>query len=310
MSEGSGMMIDLIKLDTEKNNHRTIDIDAVSTEEILRKINNEDKTVASIVEESIGDISNLVEQIVTRMKVGGRLFYIGAGTSGRLGVLDAAECPPTYGVDKGLVVGIMAGGDNAMFTAQEGAEDSLELAAKDLAYYNLSEKDSVIGLAASGRTPYVLGGLRYASRVGALTGTISCVKNAEISEAADFPIEAVTGAEAIMGSTRMKAGTAQKLILNMISTSVMIKLGKVYKNYMVDVKPTNKKLVVRSKNMIRTLTGVDEDRAEQLYEASGHNVKKALVMEIMDVDKETAEGALINGDGHIKRAIQYLGGDV
>ena len=245
MSEGSGMMIDLIKLDTEKNNHRTIDIDAVSTEEILRKINNEDKTIASIVEESIEDISSLVEQIVTRMKVGGRLFYIGAGTSGRLGVLDAAECPPTYGVDKGLVVGIMAGGDNAMFTAQEGAEDSLELAAKDLAYYNLSEKDSVIGLAASGRTPYVLGGLRYARQVGALTGTISCVKNAEISEAADYPIEAVTGAEAIMGSTRMKAGTAQKLILNMISTSVMIKLGKVYKNYMVDVKQTNKKLVVR-----------------------------------------------------------------
>ena len=310
MSEGSGMMIDLIKLDTEKNNHRTIDIDAVSTEEILRKINNEDKTIASIVEESIEDISSLVEQIVTRMKVGGRLFYIGAGTSGRLGVLDAAECPPTYGVDKGLVVGIMAGGDNAMFTAQEGAEDSLELAAKDLAYYHLSEKDTVIGLAASGRTPYVLGGLRYARQVGALTGTISCVKNAEISEVADYPIEAVTGAEAIMGSTRMKAGTAQKLILNMISTSVMIKLGKVYQNYMVDVKPTNKKLVVRSKNMIRTLTGVDEERAEQLYEASGHNVKKALVMEIMNVDKETAEGALINGDGHIKRAIQYLGGDV
>ena len=310
MSEGSGMMIDLIKLDTEKNNHRTIDIDAVSTEEILRKINNEDKTIASIVEESIEDISSLVEQIVTRMKVGGRLFYIGAGTSGRLGVLDAAECPPTYGVDKGLVVGIMAGGDNAMFTAQEGAEDSLELAAKDLAYYNLSEKDSVIGLAASGRTPYVLGGLRYARQVGALTGTISCVKNAEISEAADYPIEAVTGAEAIMGSTRMKAGTAQKLILNMVSTSVMIKLGKVYRNYMVDVKPTNKKLVVRSKNMIRTLTGVDEERAEQLYEASGHNVKKALIMEIMNVDKETAEVALSNGDGHIKRAIQYLGGDV
>ena len=179
-----------------------------------------------------------------------------------------------------------------------------------MAYYNLSEKDSVIGLAASGRTPYVLGGLRYARQVGALTGTISCVKNAEISKAADYPIEAVTGAEAIMGSTRMKAGTAQKLILNMISTSVMIKLGKVYQNYMVDVKPTNKKLVVRSKNMIRTLTGVDEERAEQLYEASGHNVKKALIMEIMNVDKETAEVALSKGDGHIKRAIQYLGGDV
>ena len=197
-----------------------------------------------------------------------------------------------------------------MFTAQEGAEDSLELAAKDLAYYNLSEKDSVIGLAASGRTPYVLGGLRYARQVGALTGTISCVKNAEISEEADYPIEAVTGAEAIMGSTRMKAGTAQKLILNMISTSVMVKLGKVYQNYMVDVKPTNKKLVVRAKNMIRTLTGVDEERAEQLYEESGHNVKKALVMEIMNVDRDTAEAALSNGDGHIKRAIQYLGGDV
>lgn len=310
ISEGSGKMTDLIELDTEKNNQRTIDIDILSTQEILQKINDEDQTVASIVSKSVPQISALVDQIVDRMQKGGRLFYIGAGTSGRLGVLDAAECPPTYGVDKGLVVGIMAGGDNAMFIAQEGAEDSLELARGDLSQYQINENDTVIGLAASGRTPYVIGGLRYAREIGALTGAISCVQNAEISKFADYPIEAVTGAEAIMGSTRMKAGTAQKLILNMISTSVMIKLGKVYKNYMVDLKPTNKKLVVRSKNMIRTLTGVDDELAEKLYEESGHNVKKALIMEIMDVDRQTAEEALMKGNGHIKRAIQVLGGDI
>ena len=279
ISEGSGKMTDLIKLDTEKNNQRTIDIDILSTQEILQKINDEDQTVASIVSKSIPKISALVDQIVERMQKGGRLFYIGAGTSG-------------------------------MFIAQEGAEDSLELARGDLSQYQINENDTVIGLAASGRTPYVIGGLRYAREIGALTGAISCVQNAEISKFADYPIEAVTGAEAIMGSTRMKAGTAQKLILNMISTSVMIKLGKVYKNYMVDLKPTNKKLVVRSKNMIRTLTGVDDELAEKLYEESGHNVKKALIMEIMDVDRQTAEEALMKGNGHIKRAIQVLGGDI
>ncbi len=202
-------MTDLIKLDTEKNNQRTIDIDILSTQEILQKINDEDQTVASIVSKSVPQISALVDQIVDRMQKGGRLFYIGAGTSGRLGVLDAAECPPTYGVDKGLVVGIMAGGDNAMFIAQEGAEDSLELARGDLSQYQINENDTVIGLAASGRTPYVIGGLRYAREIGALTGAISCVQNAEISKFADYPIEVVTGAEAIMGSTRMKAGTAR-----------------------------------------------------------------------------------------------------
>ena len=304
------MMTEIIKLDTEKNNQRTMDIDVLSTEKILQKINDEDQLVASIVAKNIPQIAPLVNQIVDRMQQGGRLFYIGAGTSGRLGVLDAAECPPTYGVDPGLVIGLIAGGEKAMFIAQEGAEDSLDLAKKDLIDYQLGDKDTVIGLAASGRTPYVIGGLQFAREIGALTGAISCVQGAEISKFAQYPIEAVTGAEAIMGSTRMKAGTAQKLILNMISTSVMIKLGKVYKNYMVDLKPSNKKLVIRSKNMIRTLTGVSEDRAEQLYEESGHSVKKALIMEIMNVDKEVAENALRNGSGHIKRAIQFLGGDI
>ena len=239
------MMTEIIKLDTEKNNQRTMDIDVLSTEKILQKINDEDQLVASIVAKNIPQIAPLVNQIVDRMQQGGRLFYIGAGTSGRLGVLDAAECPPTYGVDPGLVIGLIAGGEKAMFIAQEGAEDSLDLAKKDLTDYQLGDKDTVIGLAASGRTPYVIGGLQFAREIGALTGAISCVQGAEISKFAQYPIEAVTGAEAIMGSTRMKAGTAQKLILNMISTSVMIKLGKVYKNYMVDLKPINKKLVIR-----------------------------------------------------------------
>ena len=197
-----------------------------------------------------------------------------------------------------------------MFVAQEGAEDSVELPVVDLSSYQFCEKDVLIGLAASGRTPYVIGGLKFGREIGALTAAISCVTNAEISKYADYSIEAVTGAEVIMGSTRMKAGTAQKLILNMISTSVMIKLGKVYKNYMVDLKPTNQKLVIRSKNMIRTLTGVSQEQADLLYEESGHNVKKALIMEIMNVDRNTAENALEKCNGHIKSAIQLLGGEI
>lgn len=303
-------MTEIIRLDTEKNNERTTDIDILSTEEILQKINAEDQSVAKVVEKCIPKISILVDKIVERIRIGGRLFYIGAGTSGRLGILDAAECPPTYGVDNNLVIGVIAGGNDAMFVAQEGAEDSMELPVVDLSSYHFCEKDVLIGLAASGRTPYVIGGLKFGQEVGALTAAISCVTNAEISKYAECSIEAVTGAEVIMGSTRMKAGTAQKLILNMISTSVMIKLGKVYKNYMVDLKPTNQKLVIRSKNMIRTLTGVSQEKADLLYEESGHNVKKALIMEIMNVDRNSAEGALEKANGHIKSAIQILGGEI
>ena len=296
-------MTDLIKLDTEKNNQRTIDIDILSTQEILQKINDEDQTVASIVSKSIPKISALVDQIVERMQKSGRLFYIGAGTSGRLGVLDAAECPPTYGVDKGLVVGIMAGGDNAMFIAQEGAEDSLELARGDLSQYQINENDTVIGLAASGRTPYVIGGLRYAREIGALTGAISCVQNAEISKFADYPIEAVTGAEAIMGSTRMKAGTAQKLILNMISTISMIGIGKVYNNLMVDVKPTNEKLVERSKRIIMQATDCTYEEAEEKFIEADQDVKLAIVMLLTDCAAEEGKTKLVRANGFVKNTL-------
>ena len=300
------MMTEIIKLDTEKNNQRTMDIDVLSTEKILQKINDEDQLVASIVAKNIPQIAPLVNQIVDRMQQGGRLFYIGAGTSGRLGVLDAAECPPTYGVDPGLVIGLIAGGEKAMFIAQEGAEDSLDLAKKDLTDYQLGDKDTVIGLAASGRTPYVIGGLQFAREIGALTGAISCVQGAEISKFAQYPIEAVTGAEAIMGSTRMKAGTAQKMVLNMISTTTMVKIGKVYQNLMVDVATTTEKLRVRALNIVSEATGIDKENSKKLLEESGYDVKVAIVMGLAGVDALKARKTLSDNELNVSATIKKL----
>ncbi|MEG0541557.1 MAG: N-acetylmuramic acid 6-phosphate etherase, partial [Angelakisella sp.] len=229
------MNLDLNVLETEQRNQATLDIDTMSTIEVLHVINQEDQSVALSVSKVLPSIANLIDEAYERMKRGGRIIYIGAGTSGRLGVLDASECPPTYGVEPTVVQGIIAGGFGALLKAKEGAEDDLLLAQSDLKSLNLNENDTVIGLAASGRTPYVIGGLRYANEVGAYTAAISCVNNAKISAHARTKIEAVVGPEVITGSTRMKAGTAQKLILNMVSTSLMIKYGKVYKNLMIDV---------------------------------------------------------------------------
>ena len=296
-------MVDLIKLDTEKNNQQTIDIDAVSTEEILRKINNEDKTVALIVEESIGDISILVDQIVDRMKVGGRLFYIGAGTSGRLGILDASECPPTYGVSFEKVQGIIAGGNEAIFKAKENAEDKPELGKQDLLNINLTENDAVIGLAASGRTPYVLGAIEYANSIGAVTGSITCSKNSDLSKVSQYPIEVPVGAEIVTGSTRMKSGTAQKMILNMISTTIMIKLGKVFSGYMVDVKTSNQKLVERAKRIIMKTTGADYEIASSVLEKAGNDVKTAIAMILLDIDKNMAMEKLNQCDENVAKII-------
>ncbi|MEJ8736199.1 N-acetylmuramic acid 6-phosphate etherase [Erysipelotrichaceae bacterium HCN-30851] len=294
----------LARLNTEQQNPDTVDIDSCSTEEVLIKINNEDQKVAEVVRKQIPAITGLVEVSYEAVKNGGRIIYIGAGTSGRLGILDASECPPTYGVSPDLVQGIIAGGEKAIFTAQEGAEDSFDQCIEDLKKRNLNSKDIVIGLAASGRTPYVIGALKYANSIGAMTGSICCVENAEISKYAKFPVEVVTGPEVVTGSTRMKAGTAEKMVLNMISTTTMIKMGKVFHNYMVDVQPTNIKLEKRACSMIKTILEIDDEEAQKLFIESGKNVKTAIIMSIMNMDKANAQKVLEKADGHISKTIR------
>lgn len=257
-------MIVLEKLTTESRNENTLNIDKVSTLEMVKIINNEDKKVAFAVENELENIAKAIDGIVDRINRGGRLIYIGAGTSGRLGILDASECPPTYGVSEELVQGIIAGGKEAIFRAKEGAEDSEELAITDLKDKSLSENDVIVGLAASGRTPYVIGGLKYANDIGALTISVTCNGDSEVSKVAQISIAPIVGAEVVTGSTRLKAGTAQKLVLNMLSTGTMIKLGKVYGNLMVDVKATNEKLVERAKRIVCEATGVERGQAEKL----------------------------------------------
>ena len=244
-----------------------------------------------------------METTIASFKKDGRLIYMGAGTSGRLGVLDAAECVPTFGVEPEMVVGLIAGGEQAMTVAVEGAEDDIELGAQDLKDLKLTENDMVIGIAASGRTPYVIGGLDYARSIGASTGTIACNKGAEISKHADLPIEVDCGPEFLTGSTRLKSGTAQKLILNMISTISMIGIGKVYNNLMVDVKPTNEKLVERSKRIIMQATEADYETAARYFEAADQNVKLAIVMILTDSTKEVAAEKLIQAGGFVKKTM-------
>lgn len=297
------MKLNLEKLETEQINQNTLHIDQMSTKEMLYTINQEDRFITSAVEQVIPSLIIMVDAIAERMKKGGRLIYIGAGTSGRLGVLDASECPPTYGVDATLIQGIIAGGFGALLKAKEGAEDSLTLAKEDLMNIELQANDSVIGLAASGRTPYVIGGLDYARNIGALTGSISCVSHSKIGEHAEHVIEVITGAEVITGSTRMKAGTAQKMVLNMISTSLMIKYGKVYHNLMVDVQPTNEKLVERAKNIIMQASGCDKTAATRYLEESHHNVKIAICIALTNKDSLVCEELLKNSDGNVSEAI-------
>jgi len=250
-------------------------LEKMSVGELLLNINEEDKTVPFAIEKVLDRIEMLVEKIVVRMKHGGRLFYIGAGTSGRLGILDASECPPTYGVPQGMVVGLIAGGDRAIRVSVEHAEDDETMAWKDLKACDINENDTVIGIAASGRTPYVLGGVRAAKSHGILTGGITCNFDSLLSESVDHAIEVIVGPEFVTGSTRMKSGTAQKLVLNMISTTVMIQLGKVKGNKMVDMQLSNKKLVGRGVKMIMDEIGVLETEAESLLEKHG-SVRKAV----------------------------------
>lgn len=297
------MKEDLKALDTEGINKNSENIDEVRILEKIRIINQEDKKVAYAVEKQLAPIAEFAEHAADSLKHGGRLFYVGAGTSGRLGILDASECPPTYGVDYEMVQGLIAGGRSAIIKAIEGSEDDQNLGRQDLIDKNLSSKDCVLGIAASGRTPYVIGALKYANETGAYTGALSCCHNAVISKAANTAIEVICGPEVISGSTRMKAGTAQKMVLNMISTSVMIELGKVYKNYMVDVQPTNEKLVARAKRLIQLTCKCSADECERLFEQSQGSVKCAIVMYEKKVSLEEAKERLLRSNNCIREAL-------
>lgn len=297
-------MINLEKLDTERVNQNTMSIDSMDTSNILKAINEEDKTVAYTIEEILPNIEKAVDCAYECLKNGGRLIYIGAGTSGRLGVLDASECPPTYGVSADMIQGFIAGGDEALRTAKEGAEDDETLAEEDLKKINFNEGDCLCGLAASGRTPYVIGGLRYANSIGAKTISICCVKNGDISKVSQHPIEAVVGPEVVTGSTRMKAGTAQKLILNMISTTCMIKLGKVYGNLMIDVRPTNLKLIERARQILITVTSCSYEDASAYLEKSDNDVKVAILMLMLNEEKENVQQLLVQYEDNVSRVIR------
>ena len=293
----------LENLTTEKRNEDTLNLDKLSIIETVTKMNQEDEKVIAAIEKKKESIAAVIEQVVKSLKNGGRLFYFGAGTSGRLGILDAAECVPTFSTDPELVQGIIAGGESAMTVAVEGAEDSITLAEEDFRERGLTDKDIVIGISASGRTPYVIGGLKYAAEVGATTASISCNENAEISTFASFPIEVTAGPEILTGSTRLKSGTLQKLILNMISTISMVHLGKVYGNLMVDVKPTNEKLVERAKNIIVEATGCTKEEAAHYFEDSDEQVKLAIIRILTKTSKEEGLALLEANDGFIRKAV-------
>ncbi len=295
-----------MKLDTlltEQRNDASTHIDALSTIEMLRVINDEDKKVALAVEAALPQIAAAVDAISGRLGNGGRLFYTGAGTSGRLGVLDASECPPTYNVSPDLVQGLIAGGDRALRKAVEGAEDSRELGISELLALGFSGKDALCGIAASGRTPYVLGAVDAARAMGALTLGISCSPNSLLSQAVEIPIEVLPGAEVVTGSTRMKAGTATKLVLNMLSSGVLIRLGYVYGNLMVNVQPTNEKLVDRAIRIVMQATGEERESAEKFFEDSGRVVRTAIVMARLKLGRAAAEARLERAGQRIADAL-------
>lgn len=294
----------LSHLVSEGRNPDTMDIDLLSSLEIITRINQQDKLVPLAVEKVLPEIAQAVDKITEAFKCGGRLIYMGAGTSGRLGVLDASECPPTFGVSDKMVIGLIAGGPEAILKAKEGAEDSLELGVEDLKNINFNTKDVVVGIAASGRTPYVIGALRYANQIGATTVALSCNPDSAIATEAQIAISPVVGPEALTGSTRLKSGTAQKLVLNMMSTASMIRLGKSYQNLMVDVKATNEKLVARAARIVMQATECDKSVATQALEKTCCDVKLAILMILTGMDIDTAKLQLIEKEGFLRRAVE------
>ncbi|MBF8437382.1 N-acetylmuramic acid 6-phosphate etherase [Halanaerobiaceae bacterium Z-7014] len=288
---------------TETRNPASEELDTKSTSEIIKLINEEDATVAHSVAETIPEITGLVEAIVPRMRKGGRIIYVGAGTSGRLGIIDAVECVPTFSLEPGRVVGILAGGEDAMFRAKEGIEDSQAKGKEAIKEHNVNELDTVIGIAASGSTPYVIGAVKTARKLGALTGAVVCNYNSELAENVDHKIRAVVGPEVLTGSTRLKAGTAQKMILNTISTTVMIRLGKVYNNLMVDLKATNAKLRERARGIVTEITGIDNKEADEILKAADYQVKEAIIMIKRGCDLAEAKNLLDESQGDLRSII-------
>lgn len=294
---------DFCKLDTEKRNPKTMKLDRMSALEIATVMNEEDTNVVAAIKDVLPQIAEAVELATKCLLSGGRIIYIGAGTSGRLGALDAAECPPTFGVPCETVIGLIAGGDTAFKKAVEGAEDSTSLCEKDLKDIGLCSKDIVIGLAASGRTPYVLYGLKYANSVGCKTVAIACSKDSAIGKEASVAIEPITGPEVLTGSTRLKAGTAQKMILNMISTGSMVRTGKVYQNLMVDVQPTNEKLQERALRIVMEATGCDREKAKEALTDANGEVKAAIVMTLLGLGYEDARKRLDENGGFVRKVM-------
>lgn len=301
------MQIDLSQMITEGRNPASQNIDELSTEAMLRVINDEDKKVALAVEAIVPQIAQVVDAITAAFNKGGRLIYCGAGTSGRLGILDASECPPTFGTPRSQVVGLIAGGHTAILQAVENAEDNVEQGAQDLRDIDFAANDVLVGIAASGRTPYVLGALAYAKQQGALTAALTCNPNSPMSHAADVALTPVVGPEVVTGSSRMKAGTAQKLVLNMLTTGAMIRSGKVYGNLMVDVEATNQKLVQRQVNIVKQATDCDDATAQQALAACQGHCKTAIVMVLAGLTAEEATSLLSQNQGFIRQALRDAG---
>ena len=297
-------MVELNKIATEQRNPNTMNIDTLSTLEMVKLINREDHRVAEDVSMVTDKIAEAVDLIADRLSKGGRLIYCGAGTSGRLGILDAVECPPTYSTDPEMVQALMAGGYGAIFKAVEGAEDSKELGVEDMKKISFNEKDVLVGIAASGRTPYVLGCMEYAKELGAPTVSVTCCPGSVLDSFADIGIAPTPGPEVVTGSTRMKSGTAQKMVLNMLSTGAMIKLGKVYGNLMVDVKPSNEKLIRRCVTIVCAATECDEAAATAALEKCGYHPKVAIVMVLMGVNAEQAKAMLDKADGRVAKVLE------
>lgn len=293
----------LQQLVSESQNPNTVDIDTLDSAAIVELLHTEDDAIQQAIAKALSEIATAVDWIVSALSDGGRLIYLGAGTSGRLGVLDAVECIPTFGLPEGRIIGVIAGGEAAMFRAQEGIEDQPQQGMDDLKALDLNHKDIVVGIAASGRTPYVAGGLEYAQSVSARTIALTSNPDASINQWANLPIVTVVGPETPAGSSRMKSGTAQKQVLNMLSTASMIRLGKCYQNLMIDLKPGNAKLVARSLNMIMQITGVDEATAQQALTAADNEVKCAVFMVLADCSAEDAHSALITHQGFLRKAL-------
>ena len=296
-------MTDLKKMTTETRNSASENLDCMSSLEIVTLMNSEDSKIAPAVREQLPQIAKAVDLCVQALENGGRIVYIGAGTSGRLAAIDAAECPPTFGVSKDTVIGLIAGGNQIEISLTNDKEDSPESGMADLRQISLTKKDIVIGIAASGRTPYVIGGMEYAKKLGCNTVSIACNYNSEIGKRADVAIEVIVGSEVLTGSTRLRAGTSQKMILNMISTASMVRTGKAYRNLMVDVVQTNEKLVARAQGILMEATGISGEDAVQVLEKAGGSVKKAIVMVLASCSAEEAQTRLERARGHVREAL-------